>query len=68
MILGIFTAIPSGAAVAIAILGENIGSMVGVAISASILPPAVNSVLPYTRQTLSQCMATDIITDHFLVP
>lgn len=44
LIVGICIAIPSGAAVAISILGENIGSLVGVAISASLLPPAVNSV------------------------
>lgn len=44
LIIGILTALPSGAAVAIAILGENIGSLVGVAISASLLPPAVNAV------------------------
>lgn len=44
LIVGILTALPSGAAVAIAILGENVGSLVGVAISASILPPAVNTV------------------------
>lgn len=29
-----------------AILGENVGSLVGVAISASLLPPAVNAVGP----------------------
>ncbi|XP_046866415.1 uncharacterized protein LOC6642167 isoform X2 [Drosophila willistoni] len=45
LIVGIFTAIPSGAAAAIGILGGNIGSLVGVAISASLLPPAVNSGL-----------------------
>lgn len=45
LLVGIFIAIPSGAAVAISILGENIGSLVGVAISASLLPPAVNSGL-----------------------
>ncbi|KAJ6646100.1 hypothetical protein Bhyg_01310 [Pseudolycoriella hygida] len=45
LIIGVFTAIPSGAAVAIAILGEKIASLVGVAISASILPPAVNAGL-----------------------
>uniref|UniRef100_A0AAG5D9M6 Uncharacterized protein n=1 Tax=Anopheles atroparvus TaxID=41427 RepID=A0AAG5D9M6_ANOAO len=43
MLVGIAIALPSGAAVAIAILGENIGSLVGVAISASLLPPAVNA-------------------------
>lgn len=45
LIVGLFTAIPSGAAAAIGILGGNIGSLVGVAISASLLPPAVNSGL-----------------------
>lgn len=44
LVIGILTALPSGAAVAIAILGENVGSLVGVAISASLLPPAVNAV------------------------
>lgn len=43
LLVGIAIALPSGAAVAIAILGENIGSLVGVAISASLLPPAVNA-------------------------
>ena len=45
LLIGVVTALPSGAAVAIAILGENIGSLVGVAISASLLPPAVNAVV-----------------------
>lgn len=44
VIVGIFIALPSGAAVAIAVLGNNFGSLVGVAISASLLPPAVNTV------------------------
>lgn len=56
LIVGVFTAIPSGAAAAIGILGGNIGSLVGVAISASLLPPAVNSVSDvnyYTNMTIS---------------
>lgn len=44
LLVGIYIAIPSGAAVAISILGEKTGSLIGVAISASLLPPAVNSV------------------------
>lgn len=43
--VGIVTALFSGAAAAIGILGGNTGSLVGVAISASLLPPAVNSGL-----------------------
>ncbi|XP_017090571.2 uncharacterized protein [Drosophila bipectinata] len=43
--IGICTALASGAAGAIAVLGGNTGSLVGVAISASLLPPAVNAGL-----------------------
>ncbi|XP_063702328.1 uncharacterized protein LOC134832273 [Culicoides brevitarsis] len=45
LLVGVLIALPSGAAVAIAILGENTGSLVGTAISASLLPPAVNAGL-----------------------
>ena len=41
--VGFLVAIPSGVAVAVGVLGGNIGSLVGVAISASLLPPAVNA-------------------------
>jgi len=42
--IGVMVAIPSGAGVALSILAGNSGSLVGVAISASLLPPAVNCV------------------------
>ena len=42
--VGVCIALPSGAGVALSVLGGNIGSLVGVAISASLLTPAVNSV------------------------
>ena len=42
--VGVLVAIPSGVGVAFSILGGNVGSLVGVAISASLLPPAVNAV------------------------
>lgn len=41
--IGIAIAIPSGMGVSLSILGGNTGSLVGVAISASLLPPAVNA-------------------------
>lgn len=41
--VGALIALPSGAGVALSVLGGNAGSLVGVAISASLLPPAVNS-------------------------
>ncbi|XP_014661440.1 PREDICTED: uncharacterized protein LOC106804679 [Priapulus caudatus] len=40
--VGLMIALPSGAGVALSVLGGNTGSLVGVAISASLLPPAVN--------------------------
>ena len=39
----IFIALPSGIGVALSVLGNNTSSLVGVAISASLLPPAVNT-------------------------
>ncbi|KAK3090776.1 hypothetical protein FSP39_014526 [Pinctada imbricata] len=42
--VGVLIALPSGAGVALSVLGGNAGSLVGVAISASLLPPAVNAV------------------------
>ena len=42
LVSGLFTAIPSGVGVALAITGGGINALVGVAISASILPPIVN--------------------------
>lgn len=43
--IGVLVALPSGAGVALSVLGGNAGSLVGVAISASLLPPAVNAVI-----------------------
>lgn len=42
--VGILIALPSGAGIALGLLGDNSGSLIGVAISASLLPPAVNAV------------------------
>lgn len=45
LIVGFFVALPSGVGVALAISGRNTSSLVGVAISASLLPPCVNAGL-----------------------
>mmetsp|Transcript_13621 Transcript_13621/g.29587 ORF Transcript_13621/g.29587 Transcript_13621/m.29587 type:complete len:849 (-) Transcript_13621:54-2600(-) len=45
LIYGAIIAIPSGMAVALAQLGRNTGGLTGVAISLSLLPPAVNAGL-----------------------
>ena len=51
--VGLAIAIPSGVGVAISVLGGNAGSMVGVAISASLLPPAVNTGLYWAMAMIS---------------
>lgn len=43
LVTGIAIALPSGMGVCLSILGGNTSSLVGVAISASLLPPAVNA-------------------------
>lgn len=60
IIVGIFIALPSGAAVAIAVIGENFGSLVGVAISASLLPPAVNTVSLNNSESLIKISTLDM--------
>ena len=54
--VGVLIAIPSGAGVALSVLGGNAGSLVGVAISASLLPPAVNCGLLWAIALI--CYAT----------
>lgn len=43
--IGCLIALLSGAGVALGILGDNFASLVGVAISTSLMPPAVNAVI-----------------------
>lgn len=64
--VGCLIAIPSGAGVALSVLGGNAGSMVGVAISASLLPPAVNCGL-YWAQALISSFYINKDMDYFLV-
>lgn len=42
LLIGLSIAIPSGVGVALSVSGSNTSSLVGVAISASLLPPCVN--------------------------
>lgn len=43
LVMGVCVAIPSGMGVALSVLGRNSGGLTGVAISLSLLPPAVNA-------------------------
>jgi len=49
---GFFVAIPSGVATALSTLGKNSSGMVGVAISLSLLPPAVNAAMCWTYELM----------------
>lgn len=51
--VGVLIALPSGAGVAISVLGGNAGSLVGVAISASLLPPACNAGMLWAYSLLA---------------
>ncbi|KAK2164150.1 hypothetical protein LSH36_68g09013 [Paralvinella palmiformis] len=51
--VGVLIAVPSGAGVALSILSGNMGSLVGVAISASLLPPAVNAGMLWAYSLVS---------------
>ncbi|CAH0398830.1 unnamed protein product [Chilo suppressalis] len=57
--VGVLVAIPSGAAVALAVLSEYTASLVGVAISASLLPPAVNAGLLWSMSLVHVIYASD---------
>ncbi|XP_064617183.1 uncharacterized protein LOC135481265 [Liolophura sinensis] len=59
--VGVLIAIPSGAGVAFSILGGNAGSLVGVAISASLLPPAVNAGVLWAISLISAISPPAII-------
>ncbi|CAB9497030.1 Domain of unknown function (DUF389) [Seminavis robusta] len=59
LLTGVAVAIPSGAGVCLSILGGNTSSLVGVAISASLLPPAVNAGICFMHSIL---LAFDVVT------
>jgi uncharacterized hydrophobic protein (TIGR00271 family) len=52
LVSGVFVAIPSGIATALSTLGKNSSGMVGVAISLSLLPPAVNAAMCWTYELM----------------
>ncbi|CAF3458177.1 unnamed protein product [Rotaria sp. Silwood1] len=56
--VGVLIALPSGAGVALSVLGGNTGSLVGVAISASLLPPAVNCGLLFAYSLLGSSLSS----------
>ncbi len=64
--VGAFIAVPSGAGVALSVLGGNAGSLVGVAISASLLPPAVNCGVFLSVAVTYSISGNDYLIGHIL--
>lgn len=62
LIAGVAIAIPSGLGVALSVLGNNTASLVGVAISASLLPPLVNGGISYYYALLGH-LSSDLDRD-----
>ncbi|XP_018336185.1 uncharacterized protein LOC108744740 [Agrilus planipennis] len=60
--VGCLIALLSGAAVALGILGDNVASLVGVAISTSLMPPAVNAGLLWSLASLYSIKGNDSIS------
>lgn len=61
LLIGIIIAFPSGVGVALSVLGNNTNSLVGVAISASLLPPAVNTGLLWAYALYAVMFSVDSI-------
>ena len=65
LLTGIAIAIPSGMGVALSLLGNNTASLVGVAISASLLPPAVNAGICWSHAILIEANVIDRLKEKF---
>jgi len=71
LLVGLAIAIPSGVGVALSVLGNNNSSLVGVAISASLLPPAVNCGMAFAYASVGFSLDSGAKTDdsiHFSTP
>ncbi|XP_052256226.1 uncharacterized protein LOC127861613 isoform X2 [Dreissena polymorpha] len=62
--VGVLIAVPSGAGVALSVLGGNAGSLVGVAISASLLPPACNAGMLWGYALLAAFSPPEVVGGH----
>lgn len=60
LLIGLLIALPSGIGVALSVLGNNTSSLVGVAISAALLPPLVNSGFSVGIAIIAAIERTDI--------
>eukprot|EP01128_Nolandella_sp_AFSM9_P009892 TRINITY_DN658_c0_g1_i1.p1 TRINITY_DN658_c0_g1~~TRINITY_DN658_c0_g1_i1.p1 ORF type:complete len:269 (-),score=23.00 TRINITY_DN658_c0_g1_i1:225-1031(-) len=63
---GFAVALPSGFGVALAVVGNQVNSLVGVAISAALLPPIVNSGMCFVYAFLAPVFHDFVDRDYFL--
>eukprot|EP00544_Gedaniella_sp_CCMP2646_P013435 CAMPEP_0202486120 /NCGR_PEP_ID=MMETSP1361-20130828/4767_1 /ASSEMBLY_ACC=CAM_ASM_000849 /TAXON_ID=210615 /ORGANISM="Staurosira complex sp., Strain CCMP2646" /LENGTH=681 /DNA_ID=CAMNT_0049115173 /DNA_START=176 /DNA_END=2221 /DNA_ORIENTATION=+ len=67
LVVGIAIAVPSGMGVSLSILSGNTGSLVGVAISASLLPPAVNAGICWMYALILIGRGADEASDYAVI-
>jgi uncharacterized hydrophobic protein (TIGR00271 family) len=60
LLIGILVAAPSGVGVALSVTSTNVGALIGVAISASLLPPAVNAGLLWNYGLFGPLIRDDV--------
>ncbi|VDI13896.1 Hypothetical predicted protein, partial [Mytilus galloprovincialis] len=66
LVPGLMIALASGIGVALSVLGGNAGSLVGVAISASLLPPAVNAGMLWAHSLVTVIKPLELAPQIFI--
>ncbi|CAG2187316.1 unnamed protein product [Mytilus edulis] len=66
LVPGLMIALASGIGVALSVLGGNAGSLVGVAISASLLPPAVNAGMLWAHSLVTVIKPLELVPQIFI--
>ncbi|XP_063403004.1 uncharacterized protein LOC134686995 [Mytilus trossulus] len=66
LVPGLMIALASGIGVALSVLGGNAGSLVGVAISASLLPPAVNAGMLWAHSIVTVIKPLKLVPEIFI--
>ncbi|XP_052080018.1 uncharacterized protein LOC127718108 isoform X2 [Mytilus californianus] len=66
LVPGLMIALASGIGVALSVLGGNAGSLVGVAISASLLPPAVNAGMLWAHSLVTVIKPLELVPQTFI--
>jgi len=67
LVFGVLVASPSGIAVALSLTASNVAGLVGVAISASLLPPAVNAGMSFNYAIFGPLLFDDVDRTRMLI-